>query len=305
MERNVFLAALPHSGSTLLGVLLQQHEMIYHAGESFYWDKIDPRTATCSCGATGCEILIALRRRIKNSPHSDSILSIGRICGLIDRLEEPFKQAHPMSLSYDIAASSEAEVADALPSCINGLCRLADTYRDVSGLPVVADNSKYIRLTSPLIAAGWKIVVVVRDPRGLAYANKKVCARKHVNRPIEQKLGVYTSFARRAATISRQCDSVHVVRYEDMCCNPQAELGKIYRFLGLAYSNIQVAIKNTGHALAGNRFLFRLDHADIRIREDRTWQESLSADDLEKIISHKELLDAYRYFGYAFNSQET
>lgn len=33
---NVFIATMPRSGSTLLGMVLEQHPSIYHSGELFF-----------------------------------------------------------------------------------------------------------------------------------------------------------------------------------------------------------------------------------------------------------------------------
>ena len=54
---NVFIASLPRSGSTLLGMILNQHNDCFYTGESFYWKKLNPKNEVCTCGVKGCNFL--------------------------------------------------------------------------------------------------------------------------------------------------------------------------------------------------------------------------------------------------------
>ena len=42
-EQNVYIASLPRSGSTLLGMILNQADGCAYIGESFYWKKLNPK----------------------------------------------------------------------------------------------------------------------------------------------------------------------------------------------------------------------------------------------------------------------
>ena len=92
---NVYIATLPRSGSTLLGLMLNNHSQIFHIGESSYWGKLDPAEVLCSCGATGCPILKTVGHETAHLPEVKAIYSA---CSKIDRLEEPDKVYHSLSL---------------------------------------------------------------------------------------------------------------------------------------------------------------------------------------------------------------
>jgi hypothetical protein len=44
MNTNVYVATLPRSGSTLLGMMINQHHLCFNMGESFFWGKFIPTT---------------------------------------------------------------------------------------------------------------------------------------------------------------------------------------------------------------------------------------------------------------------
>lgn len=196
---NVYIATLPRSGSTLVGMLLGAHSQVFHVGESAYWSKLDIHTAKCCCGEVKCKTLIKISKNL-----SCFLAEVGGIyaaCSIIDFIEEPNKITHPLSLSRHANAENVREFKSILQTCCKGLDIVADTAREVSGKNIVVENSKYIPIAEMLLKTrnNWKVLIVARDPRGAAFSSKKAGERKGVPRSVKDKLDVFLSFAQRAS----------------------------------------------------------------------------------------------------------
>ena len=216
---NVYIATLPRSGSTMLGMMLNAHHEIFHIGESSYWGKLNPEHIKCSCGKVGCDILIAIYQMIHTSYNVNSIYET---CQLIDRIEESEKVYHKLSLPDDDAISHDVSSLNRLieASC-RGLEDLADSFRSIVEKGIIIDNTKSIYIGERIVKRNnWKVILLTRDPRGLAYSNKKAGERKGVPRPVDHKISVYINFSKKASSLIDLPNVLHV-RYEDLCINPK------------------------------------------------------------------------------------
>jgi hypothetical protein len=68
--------------------------------------------------------------------------------------------------------------------------------------------------------------------------------------------------------------------YEELCAEPQASLDRVARFLGVQPAPITQLLENSERHVIGNSM--RLKVLD-EIREDLSWQPTLSASDLRTI----------------------
>jgi hypothetical protein len=80
---NTFIATLPRSGSTLLGMILDQHSIVYHAGETFFWGRLSPHNLQCSCGYCPCPILMGIYDAIRGYGRELEILF--KTCSMLSR----------------------------------------------------------------------------------------------------------------------------------------------------------------------------------------------------------------------------
>lgn len=85
MNTNVYMAALPRSGTTLLGMMLNQHSDCLYVGESCFWPNFVPGKSKCSCGMIDCPTLMNIWRQINNVP---SIMMMADIFKILDNLPE-------------------------------------------------------------------------------------------------------------------------------------------------------------------------------------------------------------------------
>ena len=293
---NVYIATLPRSGSTLLGLILGNHSKIFHIGESSYWGKISPKDIVCSCGKIGCEFLLAVEEQAQR--HSE-IKSIYEAYNIIDQLLEPDKIYHRLSIPSD-STKITSEIITTLhhhlhASCI-GIEKLADIFRKLTGKEVIVDNTKTIRIAKYLYSrVGWKIILLARDPRGLAYSNKMSGVRKNVPRPINMKIPTYLDFAQRVLELGSQ-ENVFFLKYEDLCANPETKIQEICTFLGISFEHQMLHFKrDKGHTIMGNRMRFNNSE---KIYEDIGWIAGLTDEEKSLFYSNPQLITLYEAIGY-------
>lgn len=288
---NVYIATLPRSGSTLLGMMLGAHKDVTHMGESAYWSMIDASASRCCCGTVGCEVLSSIQRKLSCFP--DEILSIHQACGIIDVLAEPGKVRHSLSLSAEQPSLPMLE--QVLKRCCLGLEVISSVTQEVFGTRVIVENSKYLTIAERLLSRGdWKVLLLTRDPRGISFSNKKAGERKGVPRPVKDKMGILLSFARQATEMALQ-ENVLLVRYEDLCKDVAGELLRICDFIDIRFNPAMLEFKrNNGHLLMGNHMMYDFNQ---KIRQDIAWKDGLTQQEKD-LFTQKDLVEAYERLGY-------
>jgi len=289
---NIFIATLPRSGSTLLGMMLGAHSKVCHIGESAYWSKLDTRTVKCCCGMVGCQTLIKVFNIISSFPNE--AMSVHDACGAVDLKEEPNKIRHSLSLSAEIINTDM--YASTFQLCLIGLGKIADAFRIVLGKEIIVENSKYISIAEALLdeKSNWKIIVLMRDPRGVASCNKETGERKSIPRPVRDKINLFTSFANRAAAIIKQKNTM-LVRYEDLCRNTGVTLGSICKFIGIQFEERMLRFKKyKGHLLMGNHMMHDMNEV---VQEDIRWRYLLDTEE-KHMFKRRDIAQAYANFGY-------
>lgn len=299
MNTNVYIATLPRSGSTLLGMMLNNHSRMFHVGESSYWGKLNPVDVVCSCGISDCAVLREVGFRIAQS---SAVKAIYAACIKIDRQEEPDKVCHPLSLpgNDDVTAVSNSEIEQDLSFGCLGLEQIADVFRDLSGKDVIIDNTKNIRFAKFLISRRWRIILMMRDPRGIVNSNKNAGFRKGVLRPVIAKIPVLINFAIQAFSLL-ESPQVILVKYEDLCARPAIELTRVCDFLGVDYETSMLNFRaDKGHTIMGNRM--RFDESSI-VAVDNSWSKQLSQEETALVVSNTQLTALYSRFGYELKGE--
>lgn len=292
---NIYIATLPRSGSTLLGMILGAHSQVFHIGESAYWSKLDVSTTKCCCGEIGCQTLVEISMNL--SQFRAEVSSIYTAYSAIDMLEEPDKIRHKLSFSDHVDVKNKSPEFDSLiDRCSSGLDIVANVVRRTSGKSVIVENSKHPLVAERLLEKkdNWKVIILTRDPRGIAFCNKKAGKRKNVPRPIESKLNVFLSFAQRAFLLSRKRNTL-LVRYEDLCKDTFRVLRTMCQFIGIDFEKRMLMFKdNKGHMLMGNHMMYDKNQ---EIKEDIDWRCSLDSREKELFLS-RDLVLAYKRLGY-------
>lgn len=301
-DRNVFIVTLPHSGSTLLGMMLQQHPRISHSGEAFYWPLLAAEHETCSCGKHSCQQLQSIQRDILAEGHAEDVRAFAYACAVSDKLSSPAKVGHSRSLSHWFDLPSEPSCPPAVQDrAANGLAHIANVYRSRFGTAVVVDNSKYpdvgVHLRNNF---GWQVIVLTRDPRGVAYSHHQAGVRNNVVRDYEHIVPVLKRFSEAACALQhRSSSSVVFVRYEDLTRTPAQTLSRIISFLGLNEDKNLCQYRNVaGHWIGGNRMQWHSAAGSV-VAEDLIWKRGLPQSALRQITADGQLVENFHALGYA------
>ncbi|MGH8583955.1 MAG: sulfotransferase family protein [Gammaproteobacteria bacterium] len=281
----LYVMGLWRSGSTVLDIVLGNHERIESVGELrnlpiVAWSG----NGLCACGATAnaCTFWEAVRLRWEEK------VGDGRVQELIalqDRYER--MRSLPTLLCETLWSSPNfhryAELVGALYSAI----------RDVSGKNVIVDSSKfparaYALLRMPGIDV--RLLHLVRDGRAVIWSCKR-----NPNTDLEGNVLDHnpSAVARNTVTqwlmINLACDILARlargravrIRYEDFALDPSSVLGKIGEIAGLDLSRISEGLAhgqdmNVGHTIAGNRVRMQ---RTVRLAGDLEWRDKLPAED--------------------------
>ncbi len=292
---NVYLAGLPRGGTTLISQIIGQHSGFEQMGESMYAGLLNPVGIHCSCGRVSCEVSQRIYERAKGDL---DILAINRAYGIIDRIREPSKTPHKLTVrAMDEDMICVNDLLYWIRKSCDGLEKLVEIFRLVMGDFSFIDNTKEIMFAEELIhRSGWKIILVTRDPRGMAWSSKKSGLRNSVQREVVSKVPVYLDFAKRAIILLKREKAILHVKYEDLCHKPSDIISKVCSFLEVREEGQMLNFKQRrGHTLTGNRMRFDKNQ---EIKEDLAWRYNLSSQELDLIESNDELVCLYKELGY-------
>jgi hypothetical protein len=247
----VYIAGMPHSGSTLLDLMISTHSQVFSIGEAFQLADYAHTRRTknertklgneCTCGAETvwhCPFW----------PEVDKLMQRKAGIGLRDlRIQNPdpaiFRQHNKL---------------------------LFDSVAEVSGARVIVDSSKLGRRLANLMAAGFAPVTPIylhRDPRGQIYS----VIRRTQQRTLRPALR-YCKETLQTASLLRRHPHISVV-YEDLVRNPGEQMQKIMESVGLPYESTQMDWhKPVRHNLSGNAMRRSQDSA---VRVDEKWRREL------------------------------
>jgi hypothetical protein len=122
-----------------------------------------------------------------------------------------------------------------------------------------------------------KAIHLIRDPRG-----NSASIMKHTGVGVSKAARQWRHYNLEADRVRKLLapESWMLLRYEELCADPQATLDRISRFIGIVPTPVPVNLKTVGHHFIGNSM--RLGDLG-EIREDQTWREVLTENDLREI----------------------
>jgi hypothetical protein len=236
--RVIYIAGTSHSGSTLLGLMLNAHPAVFATSEVL---KLNGWRGKCTCGAPSlreCRFWSAVDRR--------TIETSGKPLTALDMLD----------YSDDGATAPNAVVFNAIA--------------EVSGKSFVVDSSKLPGRLSYLLRLKELDVYpvhLVREPKGQinSVVRKHGGFLKHIFR---YEL-VHEQIRRALKSIPHS-----VVHYEDLVRDPSSTLQSVLQPLGLDFDPRQVEWAEVEkHEVAGNRMRF---DTSSELVLDESWKQSLS-----------------------------
>lgn len=304
--RYVCMPGQSYTGSTLLAFLLNAHPACASVGAaSGLVPRADAATYRCSCGELlgECTFWKAVRASVEDQGVR------------FDPLHKPWPTAYRVSPNRvlnvlgtrslrngllndgrDALVARVPPVRDRRAAITEANVALARAVCEHTGVGTFVDSSRdplrprYLA-ASPQLEV--KVLHLVRDARG----NVASILRHVPGLGVEEAARRWyraNAEARRAIAALPPADCT-VVRYEDLCADPQAESDRISDHVGVPRAPVPEDFQAVEHHILGNEM--RLGGAG-QIRADERWREALTPDDLDVIA--RRCGDLNRELGYAW-----
>ena len=277
----VYVLSSPHSGSTVLGILLGSHPDVFFAGElNAVPDPAWQPGRFCSCQAEtrACEFWSEVRRDFETSTTPEE-LRRG------ERRFEGWSSVPKGILLHSVHSR-------AILNHTRHLNQLIQTIAGRSGKPIVIDSSK---VAGRGLLYGWvphdeldvRYLHVVRDGRGVVWSRTIRALRKDVGPnwrarppPVLALLWVGANVLSTLLFSFRRGRYLRI-RYEDLVADPSATLERVGRFLGVDLTEVIAAVREqrpipVTHVVGGNRL--RLNQT-LTLRSDTKWERDLPEED--------------------------
>lgn len=283
----LFIMGKGRSGSTLLDNVLGQVPGVFSTGELVHlWDWGLRRRVRCGCGADvlDCEVWgpalassVDIRSRARDADRIEAIWHDYHAVARWARFPQLVRRRGPDGWP---ALDRYATVARALYAAL----------RDVTGADVLVDSSK-----TPLNPAALGLVDgiagsavhLVRDPRavGFSWQRTKAWSDRDDGGTMPRYGALHTTASWTLRNLTAEVvlrrwppERTARVRYEDLCADPRATLGRLLDLVGLGDRPLPLGDDRTvmlepTHTVGGNPG--RMTRGEIEIRPDRDWEDGI------------------------------
>ena len=302
MKQLVYITSSGHSGSTLLDRLLGVHEDIFATGEihrfslGLHRDELPFR---CDCGkkVPDCEFWqqVIHRLQVQSQSSSEDWLKAFQTTDhsvLKIKSGEKYFNAHQRYsfLPTDVGKYVTALVPESLMGSAKTLGltgpylrfgenshKLFAAISDISGQSTILDSTKNsVRMRSLYLTSPTPMKIIYLRRNGRAVANSRM---KRTTSNMETAAKIWVMENRKIQmTLKRMKNAqVHILDYEQLCRNPEGEIGLILKFLGLSSLNDKQTSTAIRHAIGGNPSRFN----SLKIKLDEAWKTSLTSEQLQ------------------------
>ena len=289
--RYVSMPGSRFTGSTLLGTMLNEHPQCASIGAAVgLIARADLSTYRCSCGRLfrECEFWHQISARTRELGHPVNVfstdhwnthlrLSPNRVvnAALVRSLG-----INGLNRLRDAVVLKAPRVRAAIAQMGWNSWSLATAVLQKTGKSVFVDTSrdhqrpKYLA-THPRL--DLKVIHLVRDPRG-----NSASIIKHTGADAATAARQWKHYNVEAARVRQYlpAESWMSLRYEDLCADPAGVLDRIAAFLGVDPTPTGQSVSPAEAHIIGNKTRLR---GRAEIREDRSWETTLSPTDLARI----------------------
>ncbi len=308
MNKLAYILAASHSGSTLLSMLLGSHRQIATVGEL----KLSTKAIgnfdryRCSCGQfiRRCDFWQNITAGMARRGYEFDIANAGTDYRTVEsffarRLLNSMVRGKLLENCRDAALGLSAAWRKQLPQIHKRNAALVSTIAELSKAQFVVDSSKIgLRLKYLLKnpELNVKVIRLIRDGRAVAltymnpadFADAKDPAlraggtggdRSNERLSMEKAAYQWRRGMEEAQHALKRLDKSQgiEVRYEDLCRDTEAVLGRLFTFLGLEPGNKVMDFRAVEQHVIGNGM--RLD-STTQIVLDERWRTVLTKDDL-------------------------
>ncbi len=299
--RFVYLSSSARSGSTLLALLLGAHPDIATIGELTGPARRGARgTKICSCGVPleECEFYERIASGMQSRGHQFQPLAFEtRIVWGENTYLRQFQtgslESNFLERLRDVLLSLWPDHRKRIRYLIERNIAIIETILEITGKCVFLDTSKdhmRIKYFHNFAYTDLYVIHLVRDPRGVAtswFRTKNRTAADAAHRWVRENKNIRRQ-------LKRLPKNRHIlIRYEDLCKEPQATLLKLYKFLKVQELDIIPNFRKYPHHVIGNKMR---KGSPSEIKLDLRWKTELSNDQQDRI---KRIVYPYcTLFGY-------
>ena len=283
----LMLGGFGRSGSTLLERCLAQCEGFSGLGEVIHlWERglHDNELCGCSSEFADCPMWTAIGAEAYGGwDKVDTNVAISDRLGVVRNRFIP-------ELTGQFALAPRRDARERL---IERLDRLYSAAKQVTGADILVDSSKHPAYAYFLrsLNIDLRCVLVVRDPRGVAYSWSKVVKRPETGDRMQdmprysvlESMVNWTSYSLLFHALALFKVPVMTVHYEDFMRTPHTTLEKIARFAGAKSSELLPELTNgqidlqVHHTVAGNPMRFKVGEVELKL--DETWKSKMPRTD--------------------------
>jgi hypothetical protein len=266
--RVLYVAGVPHCGSTIISNILGQADGVFHGGELRYFPWRLEQKQPCGCGEP-----------LDRCPLWSKVVS---------RMEEQGIQPEDLATwpgswhARDVPAMvfRERRGSPALAGLHRSLSGFYAAIAEETGTRVIVDSSKapaWGRLVERTPGIDLRVLHVVRDPHASGYSWQRA---ENEQNPNPVRFGLIWSIwnAEIEALWRRRSGRYLSVRYEDFVAEPRPTIERILSFAGESAGELPFADEHTvelapTHTVAGHRT--RFDAGLVALRADDDWRGRL------------------------------
>jgi hypothetical protein len=281
----LYIMGLWRSGSTILDIVLGNHERVTSVGELRSLPAAWVHGATCGCGAaaTDCPFWTSVRADWQRRVGGDRT---ERLLQLEDRYER--LRSLPALLASGVVGRTAAfrEYGDLVRELYQAIAQ-------ASGKDIIVDSTKYPGRALALMhvpGIDVRLVHLIRDGRAVIWSwRRKPNTDLQGNEIVVAPEDVVPRTTRRWLRVNLMSGLVSALagsramrlRYEDLVADPGPELQRIGRLLNLDLGPLAERLiggnpLESGHTIAGNRVRHQ---GAVRLKPDFEWRDKLPASD--------------------------
>lgn len=282
----VYVVSTSYSGSTLLSMLMNAHPQVVSIGELansigriIQSGKTDQYYCSCGEEIKQCQFWQYVKKRCSMMGVDLDLHNFGTnlrsgFGKYADKILFCLPWRFPITeVLRDEFLWHSSFFRHMLTRIIDRNLIIARAVTDVAKKKIFFDASKDPTLAfyyARALNANFKIVHLVRDPRGFLYS----CVKRNKEKDFMRYIRSWVKYNRSALRLKSKIDSNNylLLQYEKLCSNPAEELERICHFLNVDPVDLLELINKAQHHIIGNE-MRRRSFSGLKIDEE--WKSDL------------------------------